>query len=552
MFQSNRAEVLVIPPHNSWQICRTAILLAVCVSAAIADDQSDVVSGKSQAQSEVKVSEEQPSLQSRPLSTTALAETIRKSLVLVHATSRDGEVYGHGTGFVISEDGLIATARHVVGDRRAIRVDMPDGQSLPVTHIHAATEAVDLIVLKVDASDLTPLQLGDDSESRPGEPVVAVGHPGSLRNSVFEGIVSGRQDIAEIPMLQLAMTIEPGSSGEPVVDSSGDVIGLVTLKSTEVSNVGFAVPVNLLKSLLKNPTPVPMKRWMTIGALDPARWQTVYGANWRQRASRIMVEGTGSGFGGRTLCLQTAVQPDIPCEIQVDVKLDDESGAAGLVFHADGKGRHYGFYPSNGRIRFTRFDGPTVYQWTILHNEPNAVYQAGEWNTFKVRIEEDRILCDLNGRRVFETTDHVIDPGRAGVAAFRGTSASFRRFRIGAKLGSKYPSIQESQTIRSIVASVTGDYPAASEVVRELLPYQRLSSGFLEQEATRLEARAERLRQLAVEVHATKLRQQILTALHPPPEADTADSEPRSVVERPAGSRDGQSGNRTAHIHTTS
>src|SRR5207248_219485 len=76
----------------------------------------------------------------------------------------------------------------------------------------------------------------------------------------------------------------------------------------------------------------------------------------RQRAGHVLVEGTGTGFGGRSLCLSKRALPKVPYEACVTVKLDDESGAAGLVFHADGGDKHYGFYPSNGQLRFTRFD----------------------------------------------------------------------------------------------------------------------------------------------------------------------------------------------------
>ena len=73
------------------------------------------------------------------------------------------------------------------------------------------------------------------------------------------------------------------------------------------------------------------------------------------------VEGAGTGFGGRALCLAQKPSPARPFDIAVSVKLGDESGAAGLVFGADGQDRHFGFYPSAGQLRLTRFDGPNVF-----------------------------------------------------------------------------------------------------------------------------------------------------------------------------------------------
>src|SRR6185503_3094611 len=96
---------------------------------------------------------------------------------------------------------------------------------------------------------------------------------------------------------------------------------------------------------------VLMDNWLTIGALDPRRWEPLGGSRWKQRAGRIQVSGAGSGFGGRSLCLAKAEPPAEPFEAAVSVKLDDEAGAAGLVFGGDGDQRHYGFYPDRKSTR---------------------------------------------------------------------------------------------------------------------------------------------------------------------------------------------------------
>src|SRR5262249_37001522 len=151
--------------------------------------------------------------------------------------------------------------------------------------------------------------------------------------------------------------IEPGNSGGPCLDRRGRVLGVVTMKSAVTENLGFAVEVNSLKPLLEKPNSVPIARWLTIGAIDPKEWTTLFGARWRQRAGRIEVSGAGDGFGGRSLLLWNGDVPEKPFEIGVMVKLNDEAGAAGLVFHADGGNKHYGFYPSAGKLRLSRFDG---------------------------------------------------------------------------------------------------------------------------------------------------------------------------------------------------
>ena len=442
-----------------------------------------------------------------------LADFVKQSLVVIRPEGRDGQNIGLGTGFVISNEGLIATARHCIEEGHGVRVETVDGKLLPVTHIYSQLEAFDVVILKVDASGLAALPLGDSDNVIAGQSVVAVGHPEGLRNTVFDGIVAGREEIDGLPFLKLSMKVERGSSGEPVVDRQGKVIALVTLKSTQQDSVGFAVPVNDLKRLLADPAPISIERWKTIGALDTNRWETVWGANWWQRAGRILVDGFGSSFGGRSLCLQTDAAPNLPFEVQVEVKLDDEGGAAGLVFHADGGDRHYGFYPSNGNIRLTRFNGPDVDSWTILFNEPHPGYRPSEWNTFKVRVEEGRFILFLNEQEVLTSADDVLSVGRTGFATFRGTSAEFRRFQIGDSIPSALPNDDDASVISEIIATVSAVRPANAAAVKNMQALSRYSSRALETEARRLEQRAIQLRRLAVDVHAANVRSQILQAL---------------------------------------
>ena len=93
------------------------------------------------------------------------------------------------------------------------------------------------------------------------------------------------------------------------------------------------------------------------------------------------------------MCLSKKKIPELPYELEVTLKLEDESGAAGLAFGSDGGQKHYGFYPTGGKLRLTRFDGPTVFTWNILRELDTDVYRQGEWNTIKVRHEKRLIKC---------------------------------------------------------------------------------------------------------------------------------------------------------------
>ncbi|TWW12415.1 periplasmic serine protease [Planctomyces bekefii] len=240
----------------------------------------------------------------QPLSAEVLAERARQSLVVVRATDRTGSDSGLGTGFVI-EGGLIATAHHVIGDGREIRVELPGGRLVPVVEVYASSSQQDLAILKVADLQLPALPLAADDKTPQGREVVALGHPEGFRNSIVSGVISGHQDIEGVEMLQLAMSIERGNSGGPVLDRQGAVVGIVTRKSALQDKLGFAVPVRLLRELKADPNPVLMSRWSTIGALDPSQWAVLSGGNWRQRAGRMQVSGEGSGFGGAFVVYQS-------------------------------------------------------------------------------------------------------------------------------------------------------------------------------------------------------------------------------------------------------
>jgi serine protease Do len=363
-----------------------------------------------------------------------LADKVRDAIVVITFAGRDGNRQGLGTGFVIDKRGLIATNLHVLGEGRPIEVQTASGKDLPVKAIHASDRGLDLAIVEVDAGELPALDLGDSDQLAQGEPILVMGNPHGLKHSVVSGVVSGRREIDGRKMIQLAMPVEPGNSGGPVLDRQGRVVGIVTLKSAVTDNLGFAVEVNALRPLVAKPNPVALERWLTIGTIDRKSWQPLFGARWQQRGGRILVDGLGAGFGGRSLLLSNSPLPELPFELAVSVKLDEEAGAAGLVFHADGGDRHYGFYPSSGKLRLSRFEGPDVFSWQVLAEKPSDAYVPGQWNRLRVRIEKDKLSCFVNGALVIESSDDTWTSGRVGVAKFRTTQAEFRRFAVAKQL----------------------------------------------------------------------------------------------------------------------
>ncbi|MGH7304525.1 MAG: S1C family serine protease [Candidatus Rokuibacteriota bacterium] len=159
-----------------------------------------------------------------------------------------------GSGFVIDPNGLIVTNAHVVESAGQIQVRLADGRRFPAT-IVGRDSRVDLALLKIEgASRLTVLPLGDSNRLRVGELVLALGNPFGLEQSVSFGIVSrkGAPLMIAAPgfdFIQTDAAINPGNSGGPLVNVSGEVIGVNSMAARNGS-IGFAIPSNLVKMLL--------------------------------------------------------------------------------------------------------------------------------------------------------------------------------------------------------------------------------------------------------------------------------------------------------------
>ena len=477
---------------GGWAIIGVTVVLSVAAVAA-ADAAETPPGGPAQ-----------PAVEPNVNTVEAIAKQVRDSIVTIRFSGRGGGDQGLGTGFVIAAEGLIATNYHVIGEARPVSVELSDGSRHDVTAIHASDRAADLAIVRIAKQGLAPLSLGAPETLLDGEEVVAVGNPHGLERSVVAGRVSGKREIDGRSMIQLAIPIEPGNSGGPLLDREGKVHGILTMKSLVTPFLGFAVGVDQLQPLIDRPNPISIDRWLTIGTLDAKEWTTVGSARWRQRAGRIAVEGIGTGFGGRSLCLAVAAPPPLPYEIAVWVKLDDEAGAAGLVFAADGGDRHYGFYPTAGKLRLTRFDGPDVLSWKILEEAASPDYLPGAWNHLRVRRTADGFVCFLNDAKVFESTDKALGEGKVGLAKFRDTKAEFRGFAVGAELPQARPPAEQLARVAGLVHDLGATIAASADLVAALVTEGSSGDAALAARADALDREAKRVRELMAQVQAKR------------------------------------------------
>ena len=165
---------------------------------------------------------------------------------------------GQGSGFIITSDGYVLTNRHVIADATEIAVLLDDNRRFNA-RIIGSDESTDVALIKLEGARKLPvLSLGDSDQIDVGEWVVAIGSPLGLRSTVTAGIVSamGRRDVKPgeghfySNFIQTDASINPGNSGGPLLNMRGEVIGINTAINRLGQGIGFAIPINMVKSIL--------------------------------------------------------------------------------------------------------------------------------------------------------------------------------------------------------------------------------------------------------------------------------------------------------------
>jgi hypothetical protein len=166
-----------------------------------------------------------------------------------------------GTGFAVDAKGVIATNLHVVAGAKEINVQLADGTKYEVKRVDAIDLDRDLALIEIEPKQPMPtLSLGDSDKLATGDPVVAIGNPmGVLDDTVSDGLISSVRVLSEkLTILQISAPISPGSSGGPLFNSYGEVIGVATAILTQGQNLNFGVPGNYIKPLIAQRTPMSL------------------------------------------------------------------------------------------------------------------------------------------------------------------------------------------------------------------------------------------------------------------------------------------------------
>jgi len=144
-------------------------------------------------------------------------------------------------GFFVSPDGLVVTNQHVIEGAHSITAGSNKGALFLFERVAAQPAGVDLVVLKFHASDVPFLRLGESTVAVEGQKVIMIGNSTGLMGTVSDGIISAFRK--KRSLIQITAPVSPGSSGSPVMDEEGRVIGVATLQRVEGQNLNFAIAV---------------------------------------------------------------------------------------------------------------------------------------------------------------------------------------------------------------------------------------------------------------------------------------------------------------------
>lgn len=202
---------------------------------------------------------------------TSIAENVSPSVVSIVTNVTTQTIFGAaqgeaaGTGIIVSKDGYVLTNKHVVSGADKVEVILSNGTSYTNVTVVGSDPLNDIAFLKINGvNDLSPAELGDSATTRVGQEVVAIGNSlGQYQTTVTSGIISGKgrpitagsegtgETESLTDLLQTDAAINPGNSGGPLLNRSGQVIGVNTAVAANAQGIGFAIPINATKGALK-------------------------------------------------------------------------------------------------------------------------------------------------------------------------------------------------------------------------------------------------------------------------------------------------------------
>ncbi len=183
----------------------------------------------------------------------------RSSVALIEVFDAANKAIATGSGFFVSADGMLVTNFHVIEGANRIVVKLENGAMYEVAGVLADNSNSDVVLLRVKGDGFAFLEMGDTAKAEVGQHVTVIGSPLGLEGTVSDGIISAKRELpGRVKWLQITAPIAPGSSGSPVLDANGSVLGVATMLMREGQALNFAVPIEAAKLLLGQVSPNTM------------------------------------------------------------------------------------------------------------------------------------------------------------------------------------------------------------------------------------------------------------------------------------------------------
>jgi serine protease Do len=199
------------------------------------------------------------------LTATQIYERNSDAVVLINVYDQEENLVGRGTGFNLSPEGIVVTNLHVFSEGDIIEVVFPrDGFYRQVSIAGLSRADADLALLFLSGSALPTVRAIRSVDVVPGDTVFVIGNPRGLVNSLSEGIVGGIREERELTLYQITAPISQGSSGGPVFNEYGEVIGIASALIEDAQNLNFSVAIDELKHLLLLPQPLSLSEFHTL------------------------------------------------------------------------------------------------------------------------------------------------------------------------------------------------------------------------------------------------------------------------------------------------
>ncbi|MFM1899969.1 MAG: PDZ domain-containing protein [Synechococcaceae bacterium WB9_4xC_028] len=265
---------------------------------------------------------------------------------------------GQGSGFITRSDGLIFTNAHVVEGADQVSVTLPDGRSYS-GKVLGGDPLTDVAVVKVVAEKLPVAPLGNSDDLKPGEWAIAIGNPLGLNNTVTAGIISAVERTnavgagQRVPYIQTDAAVNPGNSGGPLINASGQVIGINTaIRQAPGAGLSFAIPINLAKRIAQQIISTGQASHPFIGvrlqSLTPQLAREINATSKTCKVPEVnavlvieVVEGSPAARGGIRPCdlirRVNGTQVKDPSQVQLAVDRGRVGQAMPLIVERDGK-----------------------------------------------------------------------------------------------------------------------------------------------------------------------------------------------------------------------